>query len=245
MGRGHPVARLSLAPSIDRGRLRRLSRRDKLELERRAIDTFRATARFFASPGEEGSLGDDFIALAVLRHHGVPTRLLDWSSSLYVASYFAASNLNTDGDLWTFSYQDYVIEGRKQWERWKETTVGRSGRPEDFNASLTAFVVNEPPPWIVAMFYPAGFPRQNAQRGAYTLTARFNLDHGQGLKTLLVSQDRYHRFVIPAKLKAKLCRLLREEHGVWQGSLFPDMAGAAQTARTLFGRVGHGIRDGV
>jgi hypothetical protein len=27
---------------------------------------------------------------------------------------------------------------------------------------------------------------------------------------------------------------LREKHGIWRGSLFPDLAGAAETALTVF-----------
>jgi hypothetical protein len=41
--------------------------------------------------------------------------------------------------------------------------------------------------------------------------------------------------VISATLKPDLRKLLREKHGIWRGSLFPDAAGAADTARVLFG----------
>jgi hypothetical protein len=152
-----------------------------------------------------------------------------------VAAYFSVSGHDRrDGDFWAFSYRDYVTEGSKQWDTWKETTTDGSGDPNKFAASLTAFTIKQPPPWIIIMFYPGGFPRQNAQRGAYTVTARFNLDHGQALRRLLRIHDRYHRYVIPHGLKAGLRALLREEHGLWQGSLFPDTAGAAKTAGAAF-----------
>ena len=44
---------------------------------------------------------------------------------------------------------------------------------------------DEPPNWVIAAFYPSGFPRQNAQSGFYTVTARFGRDHADALQNLL------------------------------------------------------------
>jgi len=76
-------------PSIDRDALRNLPCAEKLALERRAIDIFRSTAGFFAD-GDQPAMDDDVVVLMVLRHYGVPSRILDWSWSPVVAAYFAA-----------------------------------------------------------------------------------------------------------------------------------------------------------
>src|SRR5215813_824398 len=65
----------TLVPSLDREERRHLSRQEKLIFERRSIDIFRSTARYFSDQGEQNALKNDIIALMVLRHHEVPTRL--------------------------------------------------------------------------------------------------------------------------------------------------------------------------
>ncbi len=223
-----------VVPSIDREPRQNLSRFNKLTIERQSIDLFRSTARFFASPGEQGALTDDIVALMVLRHYGVPTRLLDWSMSPWVGAYFAVQDEDKeDGELWSFDEPQYEQVGKKQWRKWPETTSDGSGDASKFAAGLTAFSLEEPPDWFICGFY-TGFPRQNAQAGAYTITARFGRDHAAAIAKLLANPSHYHKYVIRAKLKPELRMILRESHGIWRGSLFPDTAGAACTAKTAF-----------
>lgn len=227
----------SLVPSFDRKTQQNLSRFQKLTLERRSINLFRSTARFFADPGEQRALTDDVVALMVLRHYGVPTRLLDWSMSPYVAAYFAVCDHDSeDGEIWSFDEPLYRQVGKMQWEKWPETTSDGSGDPDKFVTGLTAFALEEPPDWFVCNFYPPGFPRQDAQAGGYTITARFGRDHAEAIANLFADYcSNYHLYVITAGLKETLRQILRERHGIWRGSLFPDSAGAADTARrTVF-----------
>jgi hypothetical protein len=235
LSRGQSKDYKSLKPSIDREKLAHLSRREKLQLERQSIDVFRATAKFFAGDGEQNALNDDFIALMVLRHYGVTTRLLDWSSSPFVAAYFAVCcDDDKDGEIWSFDQRLYGEKGKEQWRRHPETTTDRSGNPDKWDGNLTAFMLEEPPDWFVAIFYPTGFPRQNIQHGVYSVTARFGRCHAEAIEELLDDESAHRRYVIKRALKPKLRTLLREGHGVWRGSLFPDSAGAAGTAGAVF-----------
>jgi hypothetical protein len=233
--RGQSKSHGGLVPSIDRPPRQNLSRADKLKLERRSIDLFQSTARFFSDQGEQRALHDDIIALMVLRHYGVPTRLLDWSMSPWVAAYFAARHHdNEEGELWSFDEPLYEQKGAKQWKECPVTTTDGSGDGHKFRAQLTAFTIDQPYDWFICNFYPQGFPRQRAQHGAYSMTARFARDHADSIANLLGDESHYHRYVVRAELKPTLLRYLRENHGIWRGSLFPDPAGAAETARTAF-----------
>jgi hypothetical protein len=212
-----------------------LTRPQKLRLERESINLFQSTARFFAGEGEKGALADDIVALMVLRHYGVPTRLLDWSMSPYVAAYFAICDHDKkDGEIWSFNEPLYAKNGKDQWKKWPETTRDGSGDPNMFDAKLTAFSLEEKVDWIICGFYLPGFPRQNAQQGAYTMTAQFNRDHATKMADLFKDRSEIRRYVVPSKLKTSLLTTLRDRHGIWRGSLFPDTAGAAETAHTVF-----------
>jgi hypothetical protein len=235
LSRGQSRRYDELVPSIDRDGRKNQLRHEMLVLERQSIDLFRLTARFFSGPGEQGAMVDEIVTMMVLRHYGVPTRLLDWTRSPYVAAYFATCCYESeDGEIWSFDEPKYEEAGKIQWKNWPETTSNGSGDPDKFDAKLTAFALQEPPDWIVCGFYPTGFPRQDAQSGAYSLTARFGRDHAEAIKSLLADDSRYHLYIVSKEVKEKLRATLREKYGIWRGSLFPDTAGAADTAHQVF-----------
>lgn len=233
--RGQSKAYPSLLPLIDRPPRHALSRAEKLMLERTTIELFRSAARYFADPGEQAALSDDGVALMVLRHYGVPTRILDWTSSPWVAAYFAVEeNDRKDGEIWAFDERQYERIGRLQWTRLPETTTDGSGDPAKWGGiGLTAFTLQEPPDWFICLFYPAGFHRQNAQQAAYTMTARFARDHAAKIAELLNAPKQHHRYILASGLKPTLREILRERYGVWRGSLFPDSAGVAETVNRV------------
>ena len=235
--RGHAECSDGLASSIDRKLHQNLSRGEKLTLERQSIDEFRLRARFFASQSERNALFNDITTLILMRHYKAPTRLLDWSESPYVAAYFAVEEGNDaeDGQIWSFDRDRFGQDGEdKQWRKWPETTIDGSGDGLMFRGEMTAFKIDEPPDWFTCYFYRLGFPRQDAQHGAYTMTARFGRDHAEAIEEFFNDRSYHHLYVIPARLKPPLRQHLIEKYGICRGLLFPDAAGAAETAGMVF-----------
>jgi hypothetical protein len=91
--------------------------------ERYIFDNFRK----YAHKEFQGE-GSEWRWLSYAQHHGLPTRLLDWSFSPFVAMHFATSDLSTmnkDGVLWCidlFKTQNYLPEKLK--EAISERSVG-------------------------------------------------------------------------------------------------------------------------
>jgi hypothetical protein len=157
--------------------------------------------------------------------------------SSYVAAYFAVKDRDTedDAEIWGFDRPGFERDAQeKQWKKWPETTIDGSGKGPKFRAELTAFTVEEPPNWFICAFYPLGLPRQNAQQGAYTMTARFGRDHAEAIREFFNETRCHHLYVVSKGIKPALREFLREKYGISRGSLFPDSAGAAATAGRIF-----------
>jgi hypothetical protein len=82
--RGVGDAEFELAPTIERDAVGTALKWPELEID--VSEDFKSRANLYLTPPGEGKLG----WLALMQHYGVPTRLLDFTLSPFVALYFAA-----------------------------------------------------------------------------------------------------------------------------------------------------------
>lgn len=133
--RGHSKADWALLPQVDRSR-------DAYDRAFRVSETARFRAfQQRARPHLSKDPKDDWEWLAIAQHHGLPTRLLDWTWSALVALYFTVcEHAAEDGRVWCY------------WHDLEES------RPTDVFTNDS--VVLYDPPYIS--------PRIVAQRGLFT-----------------------------------------------------------------------------
>jgi len=234
LSRGQNLCWKKLLPGIDREPYSQIrSRSDKLALERACIDQFKTTAFIGASKRERRELTYDIGALMVLQHYGGFTRLLDWSTDPFVSTYFAVDdNDDKDSELWFFEYQKYLELGAEQWSNYPNI---------DKDCSILVryqqlFKPTAPKPYFfMCIFDYLQFDRIESQSGFFSITSSFNIDHAKAISTLFNGErDKYCRYIIKGEFKAEIRKVLKDQYNIWDGVLFPDTAGAAESVKRQF-----------
>jgi hypothetical protein len=174
----------------------------------------RAGSRHHNCPGQ-----DDYAGwLALMQHYGLPTRLLDWSASPLIASFFATRSTgeNTDACIWALAPGPF---NRQQ---------GLEPLLYPLNAASLrcllrpAFKGNDKKRRKIAAAMPVeSDTRMQMQQGAFTVhSAKRPLEKMEG------SSQWLRKFVIPAKAKEQMSWELKLM-GFRLGDLFPDLGNLA------------------
>jgi hypothetical protein len=219
-GQGEPVA--ELRPSIGRrqhyaGKSVTFTEKE----ERSLLKRFRRYAYeyFKRVPSEWETL---FLA----RHHGLPTRLLDWTSNPLVALYFAASHENDGFARWAPQGRERKLE--------VDGTVWAVARREDVRDDLDVFAEKRSPLDVrgIRIVFPMNpSPRVTAQSGVFTLQGEpwSDLVKCAGKKYADNQLDiaRLKRWTVPSRKKAGIILDL-ERVAINSRTLFPDLDGLAR-----------------
>jgi hypothetical protein len=135
--RGQTDANWGLSPRIARMKLRFNFQQKPLEAEAALIRDFSRLAHAYPETERQKTIWD---TLALAQHHGMPTRLLDWTSNPLVALWFAVktapSEKNTHAAVWVLrTEEDDQLDETISLADLKRTSVFR---PNHTNGRLVA-----------------------------------------------------------------------------------------------------------
>jgi len=185
------------------------------------IAQFRSLAKPYASETEKRYLhGSVWTTLAFGRHAGLPTRLLDWTESPWVAAWFACHE-QSDGAIWWFAQKPLEDVLHPRWDGWGVPRRATVLHCEERRDLIDAFGLNERAleetafdphgsAWVTKIHYGYPSPRMEAQQGFITTCGRLRKTHNVAIDELpeseTIPRGRIH---IPATLKDEVLRVLR------------------------------------
>lgn len=189
---------------------------------------------FYEYQANAGSLlpraADSWEILFSMQHHGIPSRILDWSESFAVALYFALYNF-IDGkeidtraiDVWMLD--PYELNGKD----YKEDIIDVH---DDFDVSYIDFCINRRKNIIwnkgALAIYPArSNPRIIAQQGAFTI-------HESNKPIEQMQLDRLYRFTLAGDSILDEAKNYLRFSGVNTFTIKPDLDGLANYIKNRF-----------
>ena len=225
--RGQVDAEWTLQPSLLRSMASPdlVSAKRALKIEHDAGQEFRRHAHLHLRPSVGELSGDNRLDLwALMQHHRAPTRLLDWTSSPYVAAYFAVeATLSEPGAVW-------VVD--------KLAVLDRMGEEygDQTRVSFDEFVQPNAEPKMLFLSPARPSERMVVQQGSFSVSTQLFADHA----TIIGSALRHHqnrgwhgwnhKIMIPGPLKPEFLLRLRMMN-ISANSLFPGIDGLGQSVK--------------
>lgn len=205
------------------------------ELEKHLLRNFRkyavsgsAVAEGFAAPSASVW---DWLALA--QHHGLPTRLLDWTYSPYVALHFATDDLDAydeDGVIWAINYvraTDLLPPRLREAIRHEGSNVFTPEMLQPVCGTLHELAMTQRDPFILFLEPPSLDARIVHQHALFSLmsTARASVQ-----EWLTQHPELFFRVIVPARLKWEVRDKL-DQSNISERVLFPGLGGLSRWLR--------------
>lgn len=206
-----------------------------LEVERPLMRNFAK----YAQPGEIPSSALWF-RLAVAQHHGLPTRLMDWTVSPRVATHFATfeeEHYDKDGAIWAVDVVkaiDYLPTEFQATLKVESAFLFSIEMLDRLASSLSDFDGLSKKGEFVLFFEPPSLDARIINQGAImSVMPGADLDLRKFL-TQRASANLYHRIIIPKELKWEIRDKLDQDN-VTERMLFPGLDGLSRWLKRYYG----------
>jgi len=198
----------------------------KSEVEREIAKRFKSYAPNYLSFAEQMHLSDGPSFLMLMQHYGAPTRLVDWTYSIWVGAYFAAKNdFEKDGIIIVFNGTalDKHAGNKHGRETCNVPLTDRDGLPK--------IMWNCYGPWVCRLMQTGHqIPRMIAQQGLFTVGGQLGVDHYKAIGEIVpddVESPGKQVISFAAKLKPTILKALHQM-GINGSTLFPGIDGVGR-----------------
>jgi len=175
--------------------------------------------------------------LSVAQHHGLPTRLMDWTYSPFVAMHFATANqekFDQDGVIWVINYVEAhkllpdVLKEELQEEGANAFTVDMmlkaAGSFKEFSSLL-------PDKDFVLFFEPPSLDDRFVNQFAlFTISSNSKLNFNDWMQNY---PQIWKKIIIPAKLKWEIRDKL-DQSNITERVLFPGLDGLSEWLKRMY-----------
>lgn len=228
--RGQADASLALRPSLLR-HMDGLNALEALEIEHAGLRAFQVHAHQHLDAATLPGAHSVDAWWSLMQHHGAPTRLLDWTSSPYVAAYFAVDrHPKSDGIIWTIH---------------PDTIRAHSGAMPTGQEWFGRFFDPLAESHIYVVAPARETARMAAQQTTFTVSPNVMADHGEILASIPQPPTKalFLKLIVPSKLKPGFLKRLRRMNITAQ-ALFPGVDGLGRSVAELVYLASHN-RSGI
>lgn len=231
--RGQADAAWPLKSSLERVIGAEWSAEKAQKFEDYALQQFRS--KFHLYDHENSHPASKLAWLSVMQHYGVPTRLLDFTESPYIALYFALESythhLDRDIALFALDYsgvlQKSIEHIQSKDSGFKETRSTVFERQDEiFDTVVDRFAYDIA--WIAEPQVLNA--RLDRQGGSFLLSGNRNLQIETVLALPMYAEVNFRKLVIPSTLVPGIYALLRKMN-ITSKSLYGDLEGLARSIR--------------
>jgi len=189
-----------------------------MKYEKHLLSKFKQHANLYIE--KTPSKGNDAEWLSLMQHHGVPTRLLDWSFSPYIASYFASECGIKDFSVFCMKQTEFVEMDEKYFKGEDISELRRNFLKSPCSKEKKMIFPYEP---------KFKHKRVVAQQGVFTIPTVNNFPYTDSLFEYEL-EGIFFQIIIPTNMRSEWSKKLQQMN-INAATLFPDLDGFCRSLK--------------